>query len=123
VSRNQIISIRSSVSDIGSDQKVYVKNLAKAKPEAYYWQFNLIHFRPSLIFVAKARSLPQEWNPLKGSALEGSSLAWKYQTRVEVGNTIAYYDMVSITNVKCFIVKATETNCIKVITAVIYAYL
>jgi hypothetical protein len=34
----------------------------------------------------------------------GSRLAFKYKTRVEVTNALAYYDLESITAVKCFVV-------------------
>jgi hypothetical protein len=40
--------------------------------------------RPSLIFVGKARSLPLEWSPVKGSFLEFYSFTCKYWTRSNV---------------------------------------
>ena len=43
-----------------------------------------IHFHTSLIFSGKARSLPFEWSPVRGSTLVGSSLA---STRVDVNGS------------------------------------
>ncbi len=37
-----------------------------------------IYFHPSLIFSGKARSLPLDWSPKRGSTLVGSNLACKY---------------------------------------------
>ncbi len=44
-----------------------------------------IHFQPSLICAGKVRSLllEQKWSPVRGSTLVCSSLACKYQTKVE----------------------------------------
>ncbi len=63
-------------------------------------------WQTSLIFAGKARSLPLEWNPVKGSTLVGSSRVTKYWTRVEVANTLAYYYTATITAVKSFIAQA-----------------
>jgi hypothetical protein len=46
-----------------------------------------IHFLLSLVFVAKAKSLPLEWSPVRGSTLLGSSLLRKYHIRVEVNGS------------------------------------
>jgi hypothetical protein len=42
------------------------------------WQLaTFIHFHPCVLFANKARSLPIEWSPVRGSTLVGSSLARK----------------------------------------------
>jgi hypothetical protein len=81
-----------------------------------------IHFHPSLIFAGKARSLQSELCPVRGSTLVGTSLASKYQARVELthlANTLAFYTA-TITAIKSFIVQAPGIIVIKTFTAVIY---
>jgi hypothetical protein len=46
-----------------------------------------IHFRISLLFVGKDRSLPLDWNLTRGSTKVGSSLACKVWTNVEVNGS------------------------------------
>ncbi len=60
-----------------------------------------VYFHPTIIFAGKARSLPLEWNLAEGHTQSGKlQLCLKYQTRAEVANTLAYYDMTSITAIK-----------------------
>ncbi len=53
------------------------------------------HFLPRLIFTVKARSLPLERSPIRGSILA-------------LPNTLAYYDTATITVVKGFIAQAPD---------------
>jgi hypothetical protein len=74
------------------------------------------YFDPSQIFVSKDRSLPYEQSLVIGSTLVGSSLAFKYHNWVEVttvANTIAYYNMASITALKGLMVQAAGVSFIK----------
>ncbi len=70
--------------------------------------FALFYKLVSLKFVGKARSLPLEWNAVKGSTLVGSSLptniriGWK---RAEVANTLAYYDTATISAFRSFVLQ------------------
>jgi hypothetical protein len=60
-------------------------------------------------------SLP-EWSHLQDSTRLALSVAYKHYTRVEVNgraNTLAYYDLGTITAVKCFIVQAPVVDQIK----------
>ncbi len=57
-----------------------------------------------------------------GCTLVGSSLAYKYQTNVEVANNLAYYDTATITAVKCFVVQALEAYIVKLFMVVIVVY-
>ncbi len=62
-----------------------------------------------LIFAGKARSLPIEWSPARGSTWVGSSFARKYSTMVEMSVsdiTLAYNTAAFITSVKRCIVHA-----------------
>ncbi len=69
----------------------------------------IIHFHPSTIFARKSGSLPLEWYLVEASTLEGSSLAWKFCTRVEANGTdthnLAYYNMETITAIRFFYYK------------------
>ncbi len=67
-----------------------------------------IHFHPNLIFAGRARSLLLERSSVRCFTVVGSSLAHKYETRVEVANALDYCDMAIITAIKSFIVQAPE---------------
>ncbi len=77
-----------------------------------------IHFHRSLIFVGKARSLP-ECGHLMGLHSNANLQAFPAHIRLgwmreAVANTVAYYVTATITAVKCFIVQAPAgTNVIK----------
>jgi hypothetical protein len=60
-----------------------------------------------------------EQSPVKDLPLEGSSLACKYYTRVEVNykeNNLAFYDTAIITAVKSFILQDPEAKPINLLT-------
>ncbi len=47
-------------------------------------------FYISLIFLCKARSIPVEWSPMRGSTLLSSRLACKYYTSATVTNSVKH---------------------------------
>ncbi len=83
----------------------------------------VIHFHPSLIFGAKARSLPFEWSPVRNLTEQTPIIAIKYLTRVKVNGSdnLAYYETATIMAEKSFIVLANAfNNLIKLFSTVIY---
>ncbi len=46
-----------------------------------------VSYYPSLMISGKARSLPFDWNAIRGSTLVGSNFACKYQIRVNISDS------------------------------------
>jgi hypothetical protein len=60
----------------------------------------VIHFNPILMFVVKAESLPSVWSTIRAPLRYAPSLHCSFQNRVEVTNTLSYYDTAKIKAVK-----------------------
>jgi hypothetical protein len=81
----------------------------------------VVHIRPSL-FVAKVRSLPEEWSPKRGFTRVGSSLACQYYTGLVVSEGGKHSNLtehgINYSCKKKFY--CAGTNIIKNISSVIY---